>query len=353
MKWRRINKVGIYICLLIYVMSLAGCSRIVFTKGLSKDEVFRIGDSVCTVPEMLVYLINIRNQYEKVYGAEVWNISVDGVTLEENVKETVLARIAQIKTMYLLAVSRGITLEDGEDRRVKKAAEEYFASLSEEEKELMGADEDVIEQLYREYALADKVYQNIIKDVNPEISDDEARIITVQHILLSTSAEDAGGSGTKYSEEEKQAVYRRACEIYQMAVDGEHDFVDLASRYSEASVTTFSFGKGDREEAFEEAAFALETGEVSQVIETEEGYHIIKCVSTFDRSQTDINKLEILEERRREVFGQEYDAFVETLARQLNRELWEELAIPRDEEIATAGFFDVYRKYFPDSGKSY
>ena len=351
MKWQKIGRAGVCFCFFVFVMSLAGCSnKIVFTKGLSKDEVFRIGDSVCTVPEMMVYLINTRNQYEKVYGAEVWDISVDGVTLEENVKETVLARIARIKTMYLLAASRGVTLEDGEERRVKKAAEEYFASLSEEEKELMGADEDVIEQLYREYALADKVYQNIIKDVNPEISDDEARTITVQHILLSTSAEEGG---RKYSEEEKQAVYSRACEIRRMAVDGEHDFVDLASRYSEDSVTTFSFGKGDREEAFEEAAFALETGEVSQVIETEEGYHIIKCVSTFDRSQTDANKLEILEERRREVFGQEYDAFVETLARQLNKELWEELAMPRNEKVATAGFFDIYRKYFPDSGKAY
>lgn len=41
-----------------------------------------------------------------------------------------------------------------------------------------------MENLYREYAMADKVYQLIIQDINPEISDDEARKITVQQIFL-------------------------------------------------------------------------------------------------------------------------------------------------------------------------
>ena len=129
--------------------------------------------------------------------------------------------------------------------------------------------------------------------------------------------------------------------------DGE-DFLDLASRYSEDSVITYSFGKGEMDPVFEEAAFSLETDEVSQVIETKAGSHIIKCISTFDREQTDMNKLTIVEERRREVFGQEYDAFVVTLARQLNTELWDSIKLLHDEEVTTADFFDIYAKYFPD-----
>lgn len=251
--------IGSWVWLLASCWLLTACgdgSKIVFTKGLGKDEVFRIGDSVCTVPEMMVYLINTRNQYENVYGSQVWKITVDGITLEENVKETVLAKIAQIKTMYLLAKSRGAVLEEGEDRRVKAAAAEYYGSLNDEEKELMGSDADIIEKLYREYALADKIYQSIIRDVNPEISDDEARTITVQQIVLRTKAADAEDGTAAISEAEKAAVYERACDIRDMAVDGEHDFVDLASRYSDDSVTTFSFGIGEKEEAFERAAFA-------------------------------------------------------------------------------------------------
>ena len=315
---------------------------------MGKDEVFRIGSSVCTVPEMMVYLTNTQNQYESVYGPEVWNVSRDGITLEENVKETVLAKIAQIKTMYLLAQDRGVSLDDSENKRAGQAAEEYFGSLTEQEKELMGVKAATIEQLYREYALADKIYRYIIQDVNPEISDDEARTITVQHILVKTGDGDGTGSQTADADALRQAAYEKALEIRRMAAEDGEDFLDLASRYSEDSVITYSFGKGEMEAAFEEAAFSLETGEVSQVVETEAGYHIIKCISTFDREQTDLNKLTIVEERRREVFGQEYDAFVETLVRQLNQELWENLKLLHDEAVTTTGFFDTYAKYFPD-----
>lgn len=100
------------------------------------------------------------------------------------------------------------------------------------------------------------------------------------------------------------------------------------------------------EKNFEEAAFNLETGEISQVVETEAGYHIIRCVNTFDREQTDLNKQTIVEQRRKEVFGQEYDAFAEGLVRQLNTKLWEEIHLLHDEALTTSDFFEVYHSYF-------
>lgn len=351
------SKAALLACVFLLILPFTACAdqgsgtKIVFTTGFGQDDLFRIGNKTCTVPELMVYLTNTGNQYESVYGSQVWSISLGDVTLEENVKETVLAKIAQIKTMCLLAEDRDVALDEEEVGRVGQAAAEYFASLSDKEKELMGADYDMIEQLYREYALADKLYQFIIQDVKPEISDDEARTITVQHILLRTYTADGAGNRIAYSQTVKQAVYEKACEILVQAMDEEHDFVDLASRYSEDTTITYSFGKGEMDAAFEDAAFSLETGEISKIIETEAGYHIIKCISTFDREQTDLNKLLIVEERRREVFGQEYDAFVETLVRQLNTKRWEEVALLHDEAVTTTGFFDIYAKYFPDSGK--
>ena len=74
-------------------------TKVVFTTGFGKNEVFRIGDESCSKAEIMIYLTTIQNQYANVYGTEIWNTSLNGVTLEDNVKETVLARIAQIKTM--------------------------------------------------------------------------------------------------------------------------------------------------------------------------------------------------------------------------------------------------------------
>jgi len=326
-----------------------GDTKVVFTTGFGEDEVFRIDREVCTKPEIMVYLTTTQNQYENVYGAQIWETTLDDITLEENVKETVLAKIAQIKTMYLLALEKEVALTEEEEGNVLKAANAYFSSLNDTEINLMEVNYETVEKLYREYALAEKVYQQIIEGVNPEISDDEARTITVQHILIRTVMDNGAGEYIPFSEEDKKEAYERIFEIRQTALNGEDDFAQLASQYSEDSTITYSFGKGEMDKAFEEASFKLGTEEISDVVESEVGYHIIKCLNTFNREETDANKLEIVEQRRKEVFGQEYDAFVATLARKLNQELWDEIGFIHDEKVKTVNFFDVYGKYFSGS----
>ncbi|MDE7427667.1 MAG: peptidylprolyl isomerase [Lachnospiraceae bacterium] len=332
--------------------SLAGCgsgdgigTKVVLTTGFDKDEVFRIETSSCKLPELMVYLTTIQNRYESVYGREIWETNADGVTLEENVKNIALAQIAQIKTMNLMAEQYEVDLDEEEKARAENAAKAYYETLGEREIELMGVSEKTIKALYTELARAEKMYQYTIKDINPEISDDEARTITVQHILIKTYALDGTGKKIEYTEEARQEAYDKAREALALAKDGE-DFDALIRRYSEDDKSTYSFGKGEMEEAFETAAFNLGTGEISDVVETEFGYHIIKCINTFDREETDANKIKIVEQRREEAFGREYDAYVETLTRNLNEELWDTVNFIHDEDVSTQNFFEVYASYF-------
>lgn len=347
-RWKKL----VVLAVMLLCMALLGAcgkdgdgTKVVFTTGVGKDEIFRIADEVCKKEELMVYLTTTQNQYEEVYGTEIWNTEHDGVTLEENVKDTVLAKIAQIKTMYLMARDREVTLSEEETALVESTAAAYFNSLNEKEVELLGVTPDTIRELYQEYAMAEKVYQQIIQDINPEISDDEARIITVQHILIKTGTTKADGSREPYSAEEKAAAYEKAVEVQALAVDGAHDFEDLAAQYSEDDTITYSFGKGEMDQAFEDAAFQLETNAVSAVVEGEAGYHIIKCISTFNIQETDANKVKIVEQRRKTAFGQEYDAFVKTLTKQLNEDLWDQITLIHDSEVTTSDFFDVYSRY--------
>lgn len=322
-------------------------TTVVLTAGFAGDEVFRIENKSCRMPELMVYLTTTQNQYEAVYGEEIWQADLDGVTLEENVKEMVLARIAQIKTLNLLAEEKGVTLDEEEQRHVQLAAAAYYASLNETEIEKMGVTQDTIVQLYAEYALAEKVYHHIIQDINLEISDDEARTITVSHILIKTYTVDGRGERIAYTEQAKKTAYEKACEVLALATDVEHDFDSLVTQYSEDVTATYSFRKGEMEEAFETAAFNLGTNEISGIVEDSNGYHIIKCLNTFNQAETDQNKLLIIEERKKEVFGEEYDVFVETLTRRLNEEVWEKVDMIHDENVTTTGFFDIYEDYFP------
>lgn len=349
--WKRLLVCGLAAIFSMAVLTACkdkeGSTKVVLMTGFEKDEIFRIENISCTLPEIMVYLTNTQNQYEHVYGAEIWNTNLDGITLEENVKETVLAKIAQIKTMNLLAENYLISLDTKEQELAAEAASVYFSSLTEAEKELMGVSEETICRMYEEYALAQKVYEFLIKDINPEISDDEARTITVEHILIKTYAKDGTGKRIAYTEEAKAEAYEWATQILSMAQDTEnYVFEDLIREYNEDSISTYSFGKGEMDPAFEEAAFNLDTGEISGIVESEFGYHIIKCLNTFNREETDANKLEIVETRKKEVFGEKYDEFMETLTKRLNEELWKSVTFIHHENVNTTTFFDVYIECF-------
>lgn len=326
-------------CLLIFMC--AGCgakNKLVITSGLSKNEVFGIGEEVCTVPELMVYMTNLQNQYETAFGDQVWELAHGEISMEDNIKEIALEQMAQLKAMYLLAQKHSVVLDGLEQQKVKKAAEMYYASLNDTERELMNVEYETIERLYEMYTLAQKVYRVVIKDVNPEISDDEARTITVQQIFWPT---------TGLSEAQKQSVYEDAQDVRRMALDDEQEFIDLAGKYSKDSNITHSFCKGEREEEIEEVAFMLATNEISRIIEGDRGYYLLKCITTFDEQQTLANKEKIAEERKKEIFSKEYNEFVATLVPQLNKNCWKKISLIHDENVTTSNFFDVYEEYCP------
>ncbi len=338
--------------MLSVLMLLAGCgksgstTKVVLTTGFAKDEVFKIESMSCRVPEIMLYLTTVQNEYEEVFGEQIFEVSQNGVTLQDNLKETVLARIAQIKTLNLMAQERKVTLDDAEKSSVKAAADTFYASLNEKEIETLNLSEKLILQMYTEYALAEKVYARIIQDINPEISDDEARMVTVEQIYIRTYTTDGSGKRVEYAEATKTAAYNEAKEAYALATDGAHDFESVAAQYSEYADIQTSIGKGQVSKELEDVVFNMSTGEISNIIEDEDGYHILKCLSTYNREETDRNKQTIMEERKKEVFGEEYDSYVETLTRTLNEKLWKEITCVQDPEVTTSDFFKVFDSYF-------
>jgi len=329
---------------------MQGCSMpeklsdtsIVFTGGLTNNEIFKIEDSICYSDEFYVYMINMQKEYENMLSGDI--TSIDG--MDTKIKNACVSKLARIKTMVLLANEKGISLSDEENEKVETAAKEYYDSLSESDIEAInGASLTTIEKLYKERALAAKLYEYTIKDISPEVSDDEARTITLRQIVLKTYTTNADGEKTKMSSEEKEAQYELAKAILKKINDGE-DFEVLATTYNEAEEQIISFGKGEVDENLENAAFNLATDEVSGIIETDEGYIILKCITTFDKEETAANKERIIELRKSEAFGEEYDDFASSLTTILNEDLLGKIELTTDTDVTTHTFFDVYDEYF-------
>ncbi|MBN2280030.1 MAG: peptidylprolyl isomerase [Candidatus Marinimicrobia bacterium] len=95
---------------------------------------------------------------------------------------------------------------------------------------------------------------------------------TAQHILIDTR-EDS-------TEQQKAADLKKINEILAKAKLGE-DFGELAKKYSdcpskENGGDLGSFSRGTMVKEFDEAVFNMQIGEISNVVETQFGYHIIK-----------------------------------------------------------------------------
>lgn len=104
---------------------------------------------------------------------------------------------------------------------------------------------------------------------------------SVRHILLSTEEK---------SDEEKREIHKKMEEILSRAKGGE-DFAELAKTYSEDPGSKENgglyenFGRGQMVKPFEDAAFSVPVGEISDIVETTFGYHIIKVIERLKETR--------------------------------------------------------------------
>lgn len=326
------------LCLAVALLSstLTGCTigntEVVLNMNwVGRNHVFSINGEKCTKEEARLYLCNYQNIYGNVYGINLWEYDFsqmeEGSTLEEYVKDVTLYELANIMCMEQLAEQQEITLTDDELDKVSKATEEYYASLSKEERSYIGLDKNKLKQFYKKYAIAQKIYNTLTQGINEEVSDDEARVIRIQQIYVK-------------SEETALQVQQK------LANKGK--FENLASTYNEADVIEKNLARGEYPEAVDEVAFHLDNDEVSGMITTEDGYYFIKCLDKFDEELTEANKENIIVKRRKEQFDDKFIEFIDASQFELNEKVWEDIKIDTSGDITTKSFFEIYEKYFAE-----
>lgn len=167
------------------------------------------------------------------------------------------------------------------------------------------ATEDILSEKYREaFDNSQNVNESDISEYyNTHSEEFEQEYVEASHILISTINND----GTAMSEEQKKEKRELANQIAEKAKNGE-DFSTLAKQYSDDKKTGANggnlgfFKKSDKDSAFTGKVFELKKGEISDVIETNSGYEIVKVTnrktekSALNKEKENIKK-SILDDR--------------------------------------------------------
>ncbi len=153
---------------------------------------------------------------------------------------------------------------------LNQLAQQYGLSVTQEE---ISAE---IDKLVNEVGSRDKLRENLQEFYGWDLPTFTARV--VRPFLLEEKVMSALASDQKYKEEARQ----RAEEVLAKVKANPDQFAKLAEEYSDDQASAQRggdlgyFTKGVMVAQFEQAAFSLQSGEISDLVETKFGYHIIK-----------------------------------------------------------------------------
>jgi foldase protein PrsA len=252
------------------IISVTGC-----VKENKQSEAAIVNGEAITIEEFEEAFSIYKKMYEAQYGEDIWATEMEeGVTFENYLKSNILENMILEKMMLQEAVKNNISVSDEELEDIMKEYKDYFQDDAEYSNFLttngmteafllnsMKTDETIqryIDSYMNELEISD---ENLEKHYEENIE----KFLTVRasHILVNSADE--------------------AEDILKQLKEGA-DFSDMAQQYS---IDTYSaieggdlgfFGKGQMVAEFEEVAFSLGVGEISEVVPSTFGFHIIKLI---------------------------------------------------------------------------
>ncbi|MFC9540579.1 peptidylprolyl isomerase [Lysinibacillus sp. NPDC056959] len=240
----------------------------------------------------------------KVDGEKILQTELDDA-LREQYGTEVLETIITNKIVELEAKKEGVSVsEDSIQEEYEELAESYGGEESlQAALEENGLTEQSVKDNIRMYQLTKNVIATSIDISDEEVAQyfednkesyGQKEEVVASHILLEDEA--------------------TAKDVLAKIKAGE-DFADLAKTYSIDTTTNEAGGeigyisRGQMEEQFEEVAFGLEKGSISDIVQTSEGYHIIKVTDKVPTEEAVFEDLKdevyatVLEERINEEYA--------------------------------------------------
>lgn len=281
-----------------------------------------------TKEQAMVIISNERNRYENAYSEDIWKISVDdeGTGFDKLTIQNVKSYLEEIKLLCMLADERGISITSTERDIVRQMTDEYMAGLDEGDLEYIGCTREDVQKMYTDIFQAEKLINSITGTVDSEISDSEAKVISIQQIVTA-------------DEKKAKAILKR------IKIDGEN-FNSMASRYTEDEEIDLKLMRSDNDEdIITRTAFSLEENEVSNILFKDGLYYIIKCTDGYAEEDTLLRKARLEEAMNNKAVMDIIGPYRNEHNIQFVERFWNNMDFSEPDGSEADDFFDIYNEY--------
>lgn len=252
-----------------------------------------------------------QGQYETYYTSmmgmtaeEMWAQEYEeDKTFEEQTKEELLTNLEDLYLISQHASDYEVSLTEDEQDAIADAAAKFDEDNTDESKEAVSGYKKNIEKLLELLTIQTKMDTAMKEGVDEEVSDEEAAQKSMEYVYFAYTTTDENGSSVELSDEEKEALMTTAQEFVDKVKDGEDMETAAEDAGVEVQTTTFDSESTSPDADLIAALDALEKeGEITDVIETDNGLYVGRLTSLLDREATDAEKQNIVEQRRQDQY---------------------------------------------------
>ncbi len=306
------KKISFLLATVLMAAMLAGCgfSDIKLFKKTTEETVhsqnrlLSVNNIESDYREALLYLLSAKEEAEKLYGEGIWDLCLDesGTTYGTLRKKQVLEEFTELKIICAYAGDYDIELYEEENRDIAEYTRAFIEKVGRDALLKYNISEAVVKTLYTNNTIAAKVYEAVTLSVDTNVSDAQARRGRYVYIFKSKYKETEGGSLVPLTEEETASLREQVQKLREQATE-KKDFLSFALLNTEADKADVFAGAGYFGDV-SETVMALSDGEYSPVLETGDGFYIVKCIKAFDEEATAANREKIVLERQEARFAE-------------------------------------------------
>ena len=266
--------------------------------------------------------------YVAYFGASVWDTDMYGygTTMEDDLKASVMESLYAMYGMKNHMADYGVEITSEDVAAISAAAESFISSNSAEAIEALGADREVVETYLELLTIQSRMYDEIIKGADTNVSDEEAKTSAYSQVYVSkTSYQNEEGNSVTYTDEERVAL---ADTFAAFAADAKANGLKAAADTYGYTVTTGTYNANSSVVA--EVAEALKAmtadGQVSGVIELENAYYVVQMDAMVDAEATEENRQSIISERQTELYTEVVEGYIAEAEWKVKNNVWEKVS---------------------------